>query len=154
MEVTNANWKEILIHQGKLLTYDDRVIFTLSGKTRCYRVDFTYLQGINCWNARILDDIGLTTDGSRSDFCFLYYGYSTPGGAWPEYHDKDYKAATQVVMAIYREIEKLELDSLVSTAQEGSISVQEGPISTEAPIKNIDTIKITIEPIQTFKIIL
>jgi hypothetical protein len=157
MEITNANWKEVLLRQGVELDCQDKVVFEVNGKVYSYRVESECLQIISpsrFTNDAIFKEIGLKTEDEVYDFCVNAYGYCPYPGFWPEYKYDDYDAATQVVIAIYKEIERLEFDGLVSTAKDGSVSVQENPTLTGAPIKDSDTIKITIKPIQTFKIVL
>lgn len=157
MEITNANWKEVLLRQGEELDHGDKVVFRVNGKVYSYLVQSCCLQIISpklLTNDAVFKEIGLETEDQIFVFCRNHYSYCPARGFWPEYDEGDYSAATNVVIAIYEEIGRLEMNSLVSAAKDGSVLVQEDPTLTGASIKDSDTIKITIKPIQTFKIIL
>lgn len=84
--------------KGKVLKEDDIVYFN----DLKYSVTFRFLNNLSSdSNSEIFDRLGIR----KKEFCEHYYKYSDRGGVWPEYKDHDYKAITNVVMALFRILE-------------------------------------------------
>lgn len=132
MEVTNANWKNLLIDQGRTLDFKDRIVFNFNGQSLAYHVATNHLCGDNCCNDRIFSELYLP----KYTYCAKVYGYDVPDGSvWPSFHDNDYTAATKIVIALFKEIE-----------------AKEQPKCLEPEMKH--NVSITVESIQSIKIIL
>ena len=82
------------------LQYDD--IVKLMGIT--YRVTTCHLRNENviAYNDQIFAKLGIE---NKEAFCSNHYGYTVTRGAWPEYKDRDYSAATRLVKALFILIE-------------------------------------------------
>lgn len=82
------------------LQYDD--IVELMGIT--YRVTTCHLRNENiiAYNDQIFAKLGIE---NKEAFCSNHYGYTVTRGAWPEYKNHDYLAATRLVKALFILIE-------------------------------------------------
>jgi hypothetical protein len=51
-------------------------------------------------NYVVFKKLGLS-EAQKKDLATHYYGYAQTGGDWPYYRKNDYKAATELVKALY-----------------------------------------------------
>lgn len=88
------------------LGLNDRIIFTLhSGGKVEYRVVHSHLANLtDTPNDYILEKIGYKNNDDKRSFCKKCYGYEPRGGIFPEFSAYDFKAAKNVVKAIFKEL--------------------------------------------------
>lgn len=99
MEYTKDNYDELY---DSSLKEGDIVVFTLCDKTYSYRVSDTHLansQGLNC---EIFDDLNIQ---DTYKYCSKRYGYASYNGSWPAFKHKDFKAATNLVLSLFKSCE-------------------------------------------------
>lgn len=99
--------------KGSTLEYGDHVYFGAI----YYQVESRYLafKRTDAYpfgsNASIFEALGL----KKNTFCSEHYMYPDTGGGWPECNDKDMDALTRVVLALYKEISKLDKTHYIKT---------------------------------------
>lgn len=98
---------------GSTLEYGDHVYFGAI----YYQVESRYLsfKRTNEYpigsNASIFEVLGL----KKNTFCSEHYRYPDTGGGWPECNNRDMDALTRVVLALYKEISKLDKTHYIKT---------------------------------------
>lgn len=102
MEITNGNWKQILIEQRRKLQWKDTVIFNIPKGNLVYTVHDYFLCCNGRENAAIFNDLGL----DKRSLSLEHYGYDLECGDWPCSNNGDYEALTRLVIALYEKIEK------------------------------------------------
>jgi len=79
----------------------DKITFTVGHRIFNYEVWDTHVTCTDGYpNYTIFNKLGLN-DLQRRDLATHYYGYVPSGGDWPNFKEKDYRAATELVKALY-----------------------------------------------------
>jgi len=95
---------------GKTLKLGDSIIFDpVEKRNYIYYVRESYLEcGFN-WDKNDIIFTLLKLDKKEiADSC---YGYKNHGGIWPQYRERDYEAATKLVLFLLQECERKGLGS-------------------------------------------
>lgn len=82
-----------------VLKQGDAVTFKGPKRDLDYLVEYSYLEGINCSNDAIFEDLGIK---DKCEFASKFYGYTVYSGCWPSYNDDDMQAATRLVNELHR----------------------------------------------------
>jgi len=90
-----SSYKELF---GKTLKIQDIVIFKVKNNEYSYIVKNTHLKYYNEYNQIIFEKLKL----DKRSFCNKHYGYETNSGLFPSYEIDDYKAATKVVLELFK----------------------------------------------------
>lgn len=89
--------------KDKQLKYGDIVQFTINGEKLNYFVYLCYLVDTKrISNACIFEKLGIS---DKDEYASRIYGYTAVGGAWPEFQENDYKAATKLVCDLFKKCE-------------------------------------------------
>lgn len=75
------------------------ITFKINERELKYVVSDDHLYGENCFNDTIFVALGIT---NISEFCSKCYGYGAGGGAWPQFKQEDFTAATSLVNELQR----------------------------------------------------
>ena len=83
------------------LVFGDYIYFSTKKGIIKYIIQDAYLNIPVGDNSRIFDVLNMN-EGERHKLAEKYYGYKiNDDAAWPEYRNKDYKAAKRLIKAIY-----------------------------------------------------
>lgn len=109
-----ATYKSFNELKGKQLEVGDEVQFTLKGKSLVYKVCDSYLiDEAHFSNALIFEELNIS---DKNKYASLIYGYTVVCGegvtSWPEFREKDYKAATELVRNLFKKCGDVAKDSL------------------------------------------
>lgn len=117
-----------------------------------YKVIVSHLsnQSTAGWNAQIFTELGIE---NKELFCSNHYGYKVVRGAWPEFKDYDYSAATRLVKALFKIIEDKEAVKASEKSEESKEMAIDKPLKEESKLsvllpskhRNIKQIKIQKE---------
>ena len=85
----------------KELKYGDVVTFTVGDFVLNYQVRDDHMNYVDQdYNYIVFEKLGLS-EAQKRNLATAYYSYAPTGGDWPYYHRHDYKAATELVKAVY-----------------------------------------------------
>lgn len=109
-----ATYKSFNELKDKQLEFGDEVQFTLKGKSLIYKVCDSYLiDETNFSNTLIFEELNIS---DKNKYAGLIYGYTVVcgegGTSWPEFREKDYKAATELVRNLFKKCGDVAKDSL------------------------------------------
>ena len=130
------------------LEKDDRV--ELMGTT--YRVTRCHLsnESVIAYNDQIFAKLGIE---NKEAFCSNHYGYTVTRGAWPEFKDYDFPAATRLVKALFILIERKKAVKASEESEESKEVAIDKPLKEESKLsvllpskhRNIKQVKIQKE---------
>lgn len=116
MTITIENYRKLAAP-----SYGDHVIFLLNGKKFEYQVCSSHLSSITSGipNDGIFNELHL----DKVKFCESAYGYSQYGeGIFPQCKSDDYDALKYVIRALFREIERVSPEQVITVDNYKSIS--------------------------------
>lgn len=135
MVTTYHNTKEL---GRKTLKENDHVV--LNGIN--YEVNGHYLRNTDGDNDQIFSVIGLEDDNQKYTFATKAYGYRSKFGSWPESNDKDFKALTRLVKALWRELKVVNVTSLiVMSIGDYNSTIHHSHIKVGCQIISFETVK-------------
>lgn len=88
----------------KPISEGDKVIFDIYNEQFIYDVHPNCLTCVDDFNDIIFEKLGMDTI-KKYAFASKQYGYSVDLGVWPVSHDYDYEGLTNLVRALYEQIE-------------------------------------------------
>lgn len=98
-----------------------------------YKVTLNHLT--NCDTIRCNERIFNILDIKNKElFCSAHYGYTTTRGAWPEFKDYDFSAATRLVKALFEIIERKEAVKALEESKESKEVAIDKPIKEESKL--------------------
>lgn len=98
-----------------------------------YKVTRNHLcnQSVTAYNDQIFNKLGIE---NVHTFCSNHYGYITDRGAWPEFKDWDFKAATRLVEALFIIIENKKAVKALEKSEESKEVAIDKPLKEESKL--------------------
>jgi hypothetical protein len=88
----------------KPISEGDQVIFNIGNEQFIYMVNTNCLTCVDDFNDIIFEKLGMDTI-EKYAFASKQYGYNVNIGNWPASHDYDYEGLTNLVRALYEQID-------------------------------------------------